>query len=95
MLSPELFRSAAAQARFRREVEAAARLTHPHVVAAYDAGEADGRDFLVMEYVEGPNLSELVKRDGPLPVDAGAGVPSPRRPAGWLSPTPPASSTGT
>ena len=69
VLAPELFRSAGARARFRREVEAAARLMHPHVVAAYDAGEADGRDFLVMEYVEGPNLSERVKRDGPLPVD--------------------------
>ena len=69
VLSQELFRSEAARRRFRREVEAAARLTHPHIVAAYDAGEADGRDFLVMEYVEGPNLSELVKRDGPLSVD--------------------------
>ncbi len=69
VLSPELFRSEGARARFRREVEAAARLTHPNVVAAYDAGEADGRDFLVMEYVEGSNLSDRVKRDGPLPVD--------------------------
>ena len=68
VLSPELLRSAGARARFRREVEAAARLTHPNIVAAYDAGEADRRDFLVMEYVEGQNLSELVRRDGPLPV---------------------------
>ena len=68
VLAPELLRSAAAKARFRREVETAARLTHPNIVAAYDAGEAAGRDFLVMEYVEGQNLSDLVKRDGPLPV---------------------------
>ncbi len=70
ILSPELFRSAGARARFRREAEAAARLTHPHVVAAYDAGEADGRDFLVMEFVEGQNLSDKITRDGPLPVRA-------------------------
>jgi serine/threonine protein kinase len=68
VLSPDLFRSAGARARFRREVEAAARLTHPHIVAAYDAGEEAGRDFLVMEYVEGHNLSDMVKREGPLPV---------------------------
>jgi eukaryotic-like serine/threonine-protein kinase len=68
VLSPLLFPSAGARARFRREVEVGARLTHPNVVAAYDAGEADGRDFLVMEYVEGQNLSEVVKREGPLPV---------------------------
>jgi len=70
LLAPERFCSNEARARFRREAEAAARLTHPHIVASYDAGQADGRDFLVMEYIEGPNLSELVKRDGPLPVAA-------------------------
>ncbi len=68
VLAPELLRSADARARFQREVEAAARVASPHVVAAYDAGEADGRDFLVMEFVEGGNLADLVKRAGPLPV---------------------------
>ncbi|MCZ2343463.1 MAG: protein kinase [Bacteroidales bacterium] len=50
------------------EVRATARLTHPHVVHAYDAGEQDGVPYLVMEYIEGLNLRDLVARDGPLPV---------------------------
>ena len=56
-------------ARFQREVEAAAKLRHPNIVAAYDADEANGVHFLVMEYVEGSDLSALVKKNGPLPVD--------------------------
>lgn len=67
VLAPELVRSPTARARFRREVEAAARVDSPHVVAALDAGEHDGRDYLVMEYVEGCDLADLVKREGPLP----------------------------
>jgi serine/threonine protein kinase/Leucine-rich repeat (LRR) protein len=57
-------------ARFAREVEAAARLQHPHIAAAYDADEAEGVHFLVMEYVDGPNLSAYVREKGPLPVAA-------------------------
>ncbi|HZN33754.1 MAG TPA: protein kinase, partial [Pirellulaceae bacterium] len=55
-------------ARFQREVEAAARLTHPNIAAAYDADEAGGVHFLVMEYVEGPTLANYVKHRGSLPV---------------------------
>jgi len=55
------------QAAFQREIEAAARLSHPNVVAAYDAGEANGRRFLVMEYVDGVDLDRLVREVGPLP----------------------------
>jgi serine/threonine protein kinase/Leucine-rich repeat (LRR) protein len=55
-------------ARFQREVEAAARLQHPHIAAAYDADEAGGIHFLVMEYVDGPNLANYVKQRGPLPI---------------------------
>ncbi|HEX3314703.1 MAG TPA: protein kinase, partial [Gemmataceae bacterium] len=65
VLPPELFRAPQARARFRREVQAAARLTSPNIVAAFDAGESDGRDYLVMEYVEGRTLAERVKADGP------------------------------
>jgi eukaryotic-like serine/threonine-protein kinase len=54
--------------RFRREIEATARLRHPNIVAAYDAGEARGCHFLVMEYVEGVDLNRLVALAGPLPV---------------------------
>ncbi len=55
--------------RFRREIRAAAQLTHPNIVGAYDADEVDGTHYLVMEYVEGTDLSKLVKVHGPLPVD--------------------------
>lgn len=55
--------------RFRREVKAAARLNHPNVVTAHDADEADGIHFLVMEYVDGHDLSSLVKSQGPLPLE--------------------------
>ncbi len=54
--------------RFHREVKAAARLEHPNIVTAYDADEADGVHFLVMQYVEGQDLSAVVKSNGPLPV---------------------------
>lgn len=54
--------------RFRREARAVARLAHPNIVAAYDADEADGVHFLVMELIDGPNLSDLVRRRGPLPI---------------------------
>jgi serine/threonine-protein kinase len=53
--------------RFRREAQAAARLSHPHVVRVFDAGEDDGRRFIVMEYVEGESLAQLLKRRGRLP----------------------------
>ena len=53
--------------RFQREVEAAARLVHPNVVVAHDAGESDSIRYLVMELVEGQDLSSLVRESGPLP----------------------------
>jgi len=56
-------------ARFEREVVAAARLRHPNIVAADDADQANGIYFLVMELIEGRDLSAIVKQDGPLPVD--------------------------
>ncbi len=55
--------------RFQREVKAAARLTHPNIVTAFDADEDHGIHFLVMEYVEGIDLSTLVKEKGPLTLD--------------------------
>lgn len=55
--------------RFYREVEAAARLVHPNIVTAYDAGECQGVHYLVMEYVDGEDLGSIVDRQGPLPLD--------------------------
>src|SRR4051794_39452411 len=54
--------------RFRREARAAARLSHPHVVTVIDAGEDDGRPFIVFEYVEGETLKERIRRFGRLPI---------------------------
>jgi len=68
MLPPAMTKDAASMARFEREVRAAAKLSHPNIVAAYDAGQANNVHFLVMEYVEGNDLSALVKKDGPFPV---------------------------
>jgi serine/threonine protein kinase len=52
--------------RFYREVKAAARLSHPNIVTAFDAGEQGGTHYLVMEYVIGRDLSAIVKEKGPL-----------------------------
>lgn len=52
--------------RFQREVRAAARLSHPNIVAAYDAGEHNDTHYLVMELVDGIDLSRLVRQSGPL-----------------------------
>src|SRR5262245_18781543 len=53
--------------RFRTEVQAVARLTHPNIVHAYDADQAGDAHFLVMEFVAGVDLARLVKERGPLP----------------------------
>ncbi len=63
-----LMKDAHAVARFHREVQAAARLSHPNIVAAYDAEQAGDLHFLAMEYVEGIDLAALVQERGPLPV---------------------------
>src|SRR6185436_5270545 len=68
MLPTAMTKDAAAVARFEREARAAAKLRHPNIVAADDADEANGVHFLLMEYVEGKDLSALVKKDGPFPV---------------------------
>jgi formylglycine-generating enzyme required for sulfatase activity/serine/threonine protein kinase len=54
--------------RFQREARAAARLSHPNIVAVYDINRAGDTHYLAMEYVEGMNLSRFVKTHGPLPV---------------------------
>jgi serine/threonine protein kinase len=68
IVSPELANRPAVAERFRREVRAAAQLRHPNIVHAYDADQAGGTHFLVMEFVEGTDLGRLVAERGPLPV---------------------------
>ncbi len=53
-------------ARFRREAQAAANLNHPSIVSVYDWGEHDGTYFIVMEYVEGRTLADVIASEGPL-----------------------------
>jgi serine/threonine protein kinase len=67
LLPPERLLNPDAIGRFEREMLAVGGLEHPHLVRASDAGEAEGRQFLVMEYVDGADLSTIVGRLGPLP----------------------------
>jgi serine/threonine protein kinase len=55
-----------AAARFQQEARAAGSLSHPGVVAVYDAGEDEEGPFIIMEYVEGESLHDLLDREGPL-----------------------------
>src|ERR1700690_1273033 len=68
VLNREIIDKPATIERFRREVRAAARLTHPNIVAAFDAEQAGDVHFLAMEYVEGVSLARRVAEQGPLPV---------------------------
>ncbi|MGZ4182403.1 MAG: protein kinase domain-containing protein, partial [Solirubrobacteraceae bacterium] len=54
--------------RFRREARAVAQLSHPHIVGVIDAGEDEGRPYIVFEYVEGETLKERIRRNGRLPI---------------------------
>lgn len=52
--------------RFRREAQNAASLNHPNVVSVYDTGSDNGTQYIVMEFVEGRTLRELIREEGPL-----------------------------
>ncbi|MGO8685510.1 MAG: Stk1 family PASTA domain-containing Ser/Thr kinase [Thermoleophilia bacterium] len=60
--------------RFRREAKAAAGLNHPNVVGIYDWGQIDSMYYIVMEYVEGETLKELIRRRGRLPGNEAVGL---------------------
>lgn len=66
VLFPEHARDEAFVERFRREAQAAANLNHPNIVAVYDWGQQYGTYFIVMEYVDGRPLSEIIRTEGPL-----------------------------
>jgi eukaryotic-like serine/threonine-protein kinase len=74
VLFPEFATDPAFVERFRREATAAANLNHPNIVGVYDWGEADGTYFIVMEYVDGRTLSEILRDEGPLHPDRAADV---------------------
>jgi predicted Ser/Thr protein kinase len=60
--------------RFHQEAVAAGRLTHPAIVAVHDVGESEGRPFMVMEYIEGGTLADLLLGGRPLPRVDAAGI---------------------
>ncbi len=60
--------------RFRREAQAAANLNHPNIVSVYDWGEEQGTYFIVMEYVEGRSLAEMIRTEGALHPDRAADI---------------------
>jgi len=62
--------------RFRREAQSAAGLNHPNIVGVYDWGEANGTYFIVMEYVEGESLAEMIQAEGRLNPDRAAEIAS-------------------
>jgi len=68
ILAPRVVQNERAQELFLREVRAVAQLVHPNIVTAYDANQASDRYYLILEYVEGPNLEQLVRTGGPLSV---------------------------
>ena len=66
VLFPEFSLDRSFVERFRREARAAANLNHPGIVSIYDWGEDDGTYFIVMEYVDGKTLREVIRSEGPL-----------------------------
>ncbi|HEX9530185.1 MAG TPA: protein kinase, partial [Acidimicrobiales bacterium] len=74
ILFPELSTDRAFVERFRREAQAAAGLSHPNVVSVYDWGEEDATYFIVMEYVDGQTLSQVIRAEAPVDADWAAGV---------------------
>jgi serine/threonine-protein kinase len=68
VMHPHLAESPDFVARFRREARAAARLSHPGVVAVHDQGMAGEASYLTMEYIDGPNLRTVLRGRGPLPL---------------------------
>ncbi|CAN5558653.1 Stk1 family PASTA domain-containing Ser/Thr kinase [soil metagenome] len=74
VLFPEFATDPAFVERFRREAQAAANLNHPNIVGVYDWGEETGTYFIVMEFIEGRSLSEILGAEGQLHPDRAADV---------------------
>ncbi len=65
ILKPEYARNAKFIENFRRESQAAASLSHPHIVSIYDVGREGNIHYIVMELIEGHILSDLIEEKGP------------------------------
>ncbi|TFE31845.1 Stk1 family PASTA domain-containing Ser/Thr kinase [Cohnella luojiensis] len=55
--------------RFRREAQAAASLSHPNIVSIYDVGQVEDTHYIVMEFIDGANLNEIIRERAPLQAD--------------------------
>jgi serine/threonine protein kinase len=66
IIAPDLAESEGFRERFTREARIAAALQHPNIVTVYDAGEVDGLLYLAMQYIEGFDLSAMLRREGRL-----------------------------
>src|SRR5260221_423470 len=78
VLFPEFATDRSFVERFRREAQSAANLNHPNIVAVFDWGEEQATYFIVMEYVEGRSLADILRSEGPLhPTRAPASKRSP------------------
>ena len=86
VLVPRLLKTARAQELFLREVRAAGRLLHPNIVPAFDANQEGHRTYLVMEYVNGPNLHQLTSAATVLSQSLRCASTSARRPWGSITP---------
>ena len=74
ILRGELSKDPVALTRFQREANATTKLSHPNVVEVYDVGEDDGKYFIVMEYIKGRSLKELVQKRGALPKEEAVNI---------------------
>ena len=69
VLHPLLIQDPVVVERFRREASLAARINHPNLVSIFDIGGRAGLLWYTMEFVDGPNVAQMVEREGPLPLD--------------------------
>ena len=74
ILFPEFATDPSFVARFRREAQAAANLNHPNIVGVYDWGKERGTYYIVMEYVDGQTVSEILRSEGPIEAKRAAGI---------------------
>ena len=75
VMNPSMVHDPDAIARFNREASNASRITHPNVCAIYDFGETpDGLIYLAMEFIEGEPLTDLLEREGALPLSRATGI---------------------
>ena len=68
-IRPEFVTSDDFKARFQKEAQGVARLSHPNIVQIHDFGEEDNRYYMVMEFVAGETLKERLQRGGAMPID--------------------------